>query len=38
MSLKESDPEAAKDKFREVLKYADPEGKYYKKAKKALKE
>ncbi len=38
MSLKETDPEGAKEKFREVLKYASPDGKYYKKAKKALKE
>jgi len=38
VSLKESDPEAAKEKFREVLKYASPDGKYYQKAKKALKE
>ncbi len=38
ISLKETDPDAAKEKFREVLKYDSPDGKYYKKAKKALKE
>ncbi|HNT26700.1 MAG TPA: FHA domain-containing protein [bacterium] len=38
VSLKESDPEAAKEKFKEVMKLVPNDNKYYKKAKKALKE
>lgn len=38
VSLKESDPDAAKAKFKEVLKLVPSDNKYYKKAKKALKE
>lgn len=38
VSLKESDPGAAKEKFQEVLKLVPSDNKYYKKAKKALKE
>ncbi len=38
VSLKDSSPEKAKEKFEEVLKIVPKDNKYYKKAKKALKE
>ncbi|HOW52662.1 MAG TPA: FHA domain-containing protein [bacterium] len=38
VSLKESDPDQAKKKFKEVLTLVPADNKYYKKAKKALKE
>ena len=38
VSLKESDPDKAKEKFKEVLNLVPADNKYYKKAKKALKE
>lgn len=37
VSLKETDPDKAKEKFKEVMKLVPEDNKYYKKAKKALK-